>query len=78
MLTTSDYLTTRQAAEYLGLSIHTIYSLTFYRKIRFSKPNGKKIYFAKADLDAWLNRNCFPSNNEIDTKAATRLVTGGK
>lgn len=71
MKNNNEYLTTREAADYLGLSIHTIYSLTYYRKIKFSKPGGKLVYFAKADLDAWLNKNSFEPR-KIDKRGLTQ------
>lgn len=74
----TEMLTARQAAAYLNVALPTLYSYTHLRKIRFTKPNGKKVYFAKADLDAYLNRNAFPSEEEIRTDAATRIVTRGR
>jgi excisionase family DNA binding protein len=63
MKNNNDYLNAIEAAEYLGLSINTIYGMTSRRIIRFSKPNGSKIYFAKSDLDAWLSKNTFEALN---------------
>ena len=50
-------LTMDEAVTYTGLSKHTLYKLTSGRKIRFSKPNGKMIFFLKSDLDGWMLKN---------------------
>ena len=50
-------LTLTEAAAYLHVSKQTLYRLTSHSEIVHFKPNGKKLYFQKADLDAWLTRN---------------------
>ena len=49
-----EVLTFRQACEYLNLSASYLYKLTSSGTIPHSKPNGKRIYFSKFELDAWL------------------------
>lgn len=39
---------------YSGLSKSAIYKLTRSNKIRFSRPNGKLIFFLKSDVDTYL------------------------
>jgi len=51
---------------YTGLSKSAIYKLTFTRKLRHSKPNGKKVYFQKADVDDFLLSNPIQSIDDID------------
>ena len=46
-----------EAAEYCSLSKSYLYKLTRLNKISFSKPNGKKIYFLKSDLNNYLLRS---------------------
>lgn len=46
-------LTLEEASQYLNLAKQTIYGLTSKRLIPFIKK-GKKLYFVKADLEAWL------------------------
>lgn len=46
-----------QAASYLGISKHSIYRLTCEKKIEFSKPNGKVIYFTQEALNEYAARN---------------------
>jgi len=49
-----DFLNTKQAADYLGVSIKTIYSYTNKRTIPFYKVNNRKVLFKKKDLDEFL------------------------
>jgi excisionase family DNA binding protein len=48
------YLTAKEAAEYLGLTMQGIWKLAFNKKIRYYKPNGKMIYFAVSDIDNYV------------------------
>jgi len=50
-------LTLTEASKYLSLSKPQLYRLTHQKKISFFKPNGKKIYFLKSDLNNYLLRN---------------------
>ncbi len=47
----------QEAAGYLGVSLSYLYKLTHEGLLSFSKPNGKKIYFRKEDLDTWALKN---------------------
>lgn len=55
-----------EAAAYLGLSASHTYRLTSEHKLSFFKPEGKKIYFQKKDLDAFILRNKQESVEEIE------------
>lgn len=41
------------AADFLGLKKSYLYQLTSKKVIPHSKPNNKKIYFQKSDLERW-------------------------
>lgn len=58
---TSEMLTTAEAAALLKCSVGHVYQLRYQGIIASHKPNGK-IYFRKADLLAYLNRNRRESN----------------
>jgi len=48
------WLTTRDAADYLGLTVTAIHKLTAARQIPFEQAGpGCKCYFRRADLDHW-------------------------
>lgn len=57
-------LTMDEAVTYTGMSKHTLYKLTSGKKIRHSKPNGKMIFFLRADLDGWMLKNTQEVNNK--------------
>lgn len=61
----------KDAANYLGIALSTLYKLTSSGKIRFSKPGGKMIYFAKADLDNYLLSVVSMSPDELEKAAST-------
>jgi excisionase family DNA binding protein len=48
------WLTSTEAAEYLGLSVDALHKLTSTRSIPFAQDGpGAKLYFLRAHLDAW-------------------------
>jgi len=67
-----------EGAKYLNLSESYLYKLTSTGKIKHSKPNGKKIYFSKQNLDNFLMQNQRATTGEIDRQAATYVTTGQK
>jgi excisionase family DNA binding protein len=67
------FLTFNEAANYLGMAKSTLYKLTASNMIPFSKPNGKKIYFSKIQLEEWILSN--NRNPELENKKAITYVT---
>ena len=61
--------TIEEASEYSGLSKSSLYKLTSSNTIAFYKPNGKKIYFLKKDLDKYLLSKRVKSTEEIEQQA---------
>lgn len=59
-----------------GLSKSHLYKLTCTRKIPYYKPEGKQIYFDRAELEAWLKRNRVNTVDEVEQEATNYLVTG--
>lgn len=64
-----EFLTTREAASYLNMSVSYLYKLTMDREIPHSKPLGKVCYFERADLDNWLRKNRVATKEEIQQQA---------
>ena len=62
-------LTFEDATKYLKISKSTLYKLVHFKKLRYSKPNGKRLWFTKADLDNWALQNPSKSNEEIEAEA---------
>jgi excisionase family DNA binding protein len=63
---------------YLELSQSHLYKLTSTGSIPHYKPNGKKLYFKREELDTWLLRNRNNSIDEIEQEAANYLIKKGK
>jgi len=71
-------LTFDEACNYTGLAKSFMYKLTSTGKICHFKPNGKMIYFERAELEKWLLRNRVTPANEIEEKAATYVALNQK
>ena len=67
-----------EAAKYLELSHSHLYKLTSAGNIPFYKPNGKKLYFNRVELDEWLLRNRNNTQDEIEQQAADYLIKKGR
>ena len=67
-----------EASKYLELSVSHLYKLTSAGTIPYYKPNGKKLYFKRTELDAWLLRNRSASRDEIEREAADYLLKKGR
>ena len=73
-----EVLNFAEAAKYLELSHSHLYKLTSAGSIPFYKPNGKKLYFNRAELNEWLLRNRNSTNDEIERQAADYLIKKGR
>ena len=62
-------LDAKEAAEYLGVSVHHIYRLTSTHRVPYHKPAGGRIYFKLADLVEYLTSGRVCSRDEIDALA---------
>lgn len=71
-----EILTTKEAAEYLRISLQALYKLTSQRRIKFSKPNGLRIYFRKEWLDEYLDEGVVKTYEEIQKEASDYIVNG--
>ncbi len=58
-----------QAAAYLNISTSTLYKWTSQNKIPHTTVGGKKLSFAKKDLDAFLEGNRRLTNEDLDREA---------
>lgn len=63
-----EILTIDQVAGILRLSVPTIYGLVAARKIPFSKT-GKRLYFSRQDITAWIKKSRKKTMNEIKEEA---------
>jgi excisionase family DNA binding protein len=52
--TDDGWLTTKGAADYLGLSVNALHKLTAARQVPFTQASeGARCYFRRSDLDDW-------------------------
>jgi hypothetical protein len=69
-----EILNSDEAAAFLSIEKSYLFKLTSGGILPYSKPNGKKIYFAKNDLVAWAMQNRNSGTEEKAIKAATYLA----
>jgi len=65
-----------EASAFLDYSKSYLYKLTHSRQIPHYKPNGKKLYFKRSDLEAWLLRNRVSSQEELERRALDYVDSG--
>lgn len=68
-LTTKRVLTTEELAVYTGWSKSYIFKLTMARAIPFSKPNGKRIYFDREEVERYLMGAKVKTKAEVEAEA---------
>jgi len=57
LISNKEVLSLEDLSIYTGLSKSTIYELTSQSKIPHYKPNGKKIFFDREEINSWLKQN---------------------
>jgi len=65
-----------EACNYLDVSKSHCYKLTHKGLISHFKPNGKKLYFLKSDLNKYMLRHRRKAENEIDQEANDYVFNG--
>lgn len=76
--TSKEVLTTKEAANYLGISLSYLYKLTSRGEIPHSKPMGKVCFFSRPELEEWAkNTNRVASAEEIASRASNYLTKKG-
>lgn len=73
-----EVLNFNETAEYLEVSHSHLYKLTSSGSIPAYKPNGKKLYFNRKELDQWLLSNKQVSTDEIEQQASEYLMKKGR
>lgn len=67
-----NYLTSKEAADYIGTTRGYLYKLAFQQhKIPYYSPTGRKMLFKREELDAWIEKGRVSTNDELESKAAT-------
>ena len=70
-------LSFKEGCEFLGYAPSYLYKLTSAGILPFSKPNGKKIFFEREKLEAWMLGNASDGIAEREINAATYQTTSG-
>jgi excisionase family DNA binding protein len=71
LLSQKTVLNFDEVTAYTGLSKSYLYKLTCSSGIPCYKPQGKRIYFNKQEIDQWLLQNRKATSKELDNQAAT-------
>ena len=75
----NNFLTAREAADYLGFALSYLYKLTSTHKVPFYSPTGKHILFKRLELEEWVYNSRVATNDELVAKAQTNIMKkGGK
>jgi len=77
-INSKEVLNFNEACHYLELSQSHMYKLTSLGSIPFYKPNGKKLYFKRTELNTWLLRNRNSTQEELEQQAADYLIKKGR
>lgn len=75
---TKNILTSKEAAQYLGVSMSYLYHLTMRQEIPYYKPTGVKCYFDKKELEEWIKSNRVATIKEIKDRAQEYCRKGKK
>lgn len=62
----SPFLTTEDAARYLALSPKTLEKFRVYGGGPTFRRHGRKVLYAKADLQAWSDERAYRSTSQAD------------
>ena len=65
----NELLNVEQAAEFLNVSKSTVYKLTSSRTIPHYKPEGKRIFFKRSELQEYATTGRVCSRDELDALA---------
>lgn len=76
LLAAKNVLTFEDVHLLTGLSTSHLYKLTCGKKIPHYKPNGKQIYFDRAEVENWMKQNRVNTADEVESLADTYLATG--
>lgn len=72
-----NVLTLEEVAELTGLSKFYLYQLTSKKQIPHYKPNGRLVYFDKAEIEAWLKQNRQGTRLEAEQAALNYIARKG-
>ena len=68
-----DILSTSDVADYIKLTVSSVYGLVHYNKIPYCKK-GKKLYFIKSDIDKWILEGSNKTTSDLTRLADEYLM----
>lgn len=71
----NEYLSTREAAEFLGLTVGYLYKLTMQKKVPYYKPFGNRCYFKREELSQLLQNNRVATAEETQRQAVVHILS---
>jgi len=71
-----SFLTVPQAADFLGLKATSLRNLCYRKQIPHFKPNGGRLLFDRAELEAYVRAGRVASNAEL-AERADAILNGG-
>lgn len=60
-----------------GLSKSHLYKMTCSHQIPYYKPNGKLMYFDKAEIEEWMRQNRIETTDEAEQRALSYIIEKG-
>ena len=72
---TKNVLSFDEASKFLNLSKSYLYKLTSGNLIPHYKPQGKMLFFERADLEAWLRQNPIKTQAQIEQEAQKYILS---
>ena len=71
------FLSLTEAAAFVGLSKSCFYQMTKNRQVPHYKPNGGKVFFDPAELEAWVKSFRVSTKEELQQKAQAYCMQKG-
>ena len=78
LMNSKNVLTSTEVCMMYGISPDYLYHLTSDKLIPYYKPNGKKIYFLKEEIETWLLRNRQDTVDEMQQQVVIRDLKNNK
>ena len=75
LLAAKKVLTLEDVSLLTGLSKSYLYRLSCTHQIPYYKPNGKQIYFDRAEIESWMKQNRVATKQEAEQAAIAYVVT---
>ncbi len=70
------FLTTTEAAAYIGTTANYLYKLASQRhRIPYYSPSGRKLLFKREELDEWILSTRVSTDEELERKVTTEAIS---